>query len=241
MASMTFAGTLLEKITRTADTASFRFSRPAEYQFQAGQSYSIIIPSPDGPLEHRFSHADSPGEPHTELTTRLTGSPFKNALDALPLGAEATFHGPAGRFVFRYGDPKIAFLTGGIGITPVRSMLRHLVDTAGAGRVPGQELVLFYGCMTEDGIVYRDELDDFARSVAGLQVMYVITQPTSGWTGHTGFITPEIVTAELGNPREWTFYVVGPPPMIAAMGKLTGDLSVSDERIVKENFAGYTS
>ena len=98
MTSMTFTGTLLEKIKRTADSASFRFSRPPEYRFEAGQSYSITIPSPDGPLEHRFSHADSPTEPFTELTTRLTGSPFKNALDSLPIGRRGHFRGPAGRF-----------------------------------------------------------------------------------------------------------------------------------------------
>ena len=91
MTSMTFTGTLTERISRTPDATSYRFTRPPEYSFRAGQSYSITIPSPEGPLEHRFSHADSPTEPFTELTTRLTGSPFKNALDSLPLGAEATF------------------------------------------------------------------------------------------------------------------------------------------------------
>ena len=84
---MTFTGTLLEKIERTPDAKSFRFSRPPEYRFEAGQSYGVTIPSPDGPLTHVFSHADSPTEAFTELTTRLTGSPFKNALDALPVGA----------------------------------------------------------------------------------------------------------------------------------------------------------
>ncbi len=241
MTSMTFTGTLIDKVTRTPDAVSYHFTRPPDYRFTAGQSYSITIPSPEGPLQHRFSHADSPSEPFTELTTRLTGSPFKNALDSLPLGSEATFRGPAGRFVFRYEAPRIVFLTGGIGITPVRSMLRYLVDTKGAGRTPGQELLLFYGCLTELGIVYRDELDEFARVLPGLRVVYVITEPIKVWTGPTGFITAELIAEEVPEPAECTYYVAGPPPMITAMDKVTAQLRIPATQMVKENFAGYAS
>jgi ferredoxin-NADP reductase len=241
MAPMTFTGTLLEKLRRTDDSASFRFSRPPEYHFEAGQSYSITIPSPDGPLEHRFSHADSPTEPHTELTTRMTGSPFKKALDALAPGADATFRGPSGRFLFRYSHPRLAFLVGGVGITPVRSMLRYLADTGGAGRVPEQQLVLFYGCSTEAGIVYREELDEFARTIPGFRLVYVISAPIKSWTGLQGHITFEIVRSELGDDSSWIYYIVGPPPMVAAMEEITGLMQVPQADIVKESFAGYAS
>jgi ferredoxin-NADP reductase len=241
MAPMTFTGTLLEKIPRSADTTTFRFSRPADYTFQAGQAFHITIPSPEGSLEHVFSHADSPTEDHVELTTRLTGSAFKNALDSLPLGTEVTIEGPFGSFVFQPHAPKIAFLTGGVGITPVRSMLRYLADTGGAGRIAGQELVLFYGCMTEDGIIYQEELDALARSVAGLRLVHVITNPGKDWKGYSGFITAGIVRAELGDPRPWTYYIVGPPPMITAMDKVVGELGIPQTQTVTESFAGYTS
>ncbi len=186
MAATSFKSTLLEKIPRSSDTTSYRFSRPADYTFKAGQWYTITIPSPDGPLDHHFSHADSPTESHVELTTRLTGSVFKNTLDALPIGAEVDIQGAYGAFLFGYDKPKIAFLTGGIGVTPVRSMLRYLADTGGAGRVAGQELAVFYGSMTEDGIVYKDEFDEFERKISGLRVVHVITNPTPEWKGYGG-------------------------------------------------------
>jgi len=241
MAPMTFTGTLLEKIPRSADTTSFRFSRPSRYTFKAGQFYSITIPSPAGPLEHSFSHADSPTEDHVELTTRLTGSPFKDALDALPIGAKVRLKGPHGRFLFQEQAPRIAFLTGGVGITPVRSMLRYLADTGGAGRVKGQELVMFYGCMTPDGIIYQEELDELARTVPGLRVVYVITNPGDDWQGYSGFITADIVRAELAEPPAWTYYIVGPPPMITAMQKVVGELAIPEDQVVVESFAGYAS
>lgn len=241
MAAMTFKSTLLEKIPRSADTTSYRFSRPADYSFQAGQWYTITIPSPEGPLDHHFSHADSPTEPFVELTTRLTGSAFKNALDGLPIGAEVEIEGPYGRFLFGYERPRIAFLTGGIGVTPVRSMLRYLADTGGEKRVAGQELVVFYGSMTEDGIVYKEDFDWFEKVIPGLRVIHVITHPTESWHGYGGFITAGVIRAELAEPTEWTYYVVGPPPMVAAMDKVMEQLGVPHGQVVTESFAGYES
>jgi len=241
MAAMAFSSTLLEKIPRSSDTTSYRFSRPPEYEFLAGQWFTIALPTPDGPLDHHFSHADSPSEPAIELTTRLTGTDFKNRLDALPLGATANIEGPFGRFTFAYDAPKIAFLTGGIGITPVRSMLRYLADTAGRGRMDGQELAVFYGSMTEDGIVYKEDLDEFERVIPGLRVIHVITKPTEDWKGHAGFIGTETLGAELADPAEWTYYIVGPPPMVTAMEKVMERLDIPTGQRIVESFAGYAS
>jgi ferredoxin-NADP reductase len=241
MAAISFTSHLLEKIPRSSDTTSYRFSRPTGYTFMAGQWYTITIPSPEGPLDHHFSHADSPTESHIELTTRLTGSTFKKALDALPIGAEVEIQGPYGAFLFGYDKPKITFLTGGIGVTPVRSMLRYLADTNGTGRIPEQELTVFYGSMTEDGIVYKHEFDDFERAIPGLRVIHVITNPTADWKGYGGFITAGIIQAVLAEPKHWTYYVVGPPPMITAMDKVLEQLEIPQAQIVVESFAGYTS
>jgi glycine betaine catabolism B len=241
MAASTFTGTLLEKIPRGADTTSYRFSRPPEYEFEAGQFFTISVSSPAGPLTHTFSHCDSPTERSLELTTRLTGSDFKKALDALPLGAQAEFQGPFGRFLFKYDAGKIAFLTGGVGITPIRSMLRYLADSGGPGRIEGQELVLFYGSMTEDGIIYKDDLNEFARAIPGLRVVHVITRPSESWTGYSGFIDTGVLKAELGDPSAWEYYIVGPPPMVDAMLKLMEQLEIPTEQRLIEGFAGYAS
>ncbi len=241
MAAMAFTSTLLEKIQRSEDTTSYRFSRPPEYSFKAGQWFTIALAAPDGPLDHHFSHADSPSEPAIELTTRLTGSDFKNLLDSLPIGAEVEIEGPFGRFLFGYELPKVAFLTGGIGVTPVRSMLRDLVDTQGAGRVAGQVIVVFYGSMTDDGIVYKEDFDVFEAQIPGLRVVHVITKPSDSWTGHSGYISADLVRVELPDPQAWTYYMVGPPPMVAAMDKMMTELEVPGNQVVVESFAGYQS
>lgn len=230
---------LIEKIPRGAETSSYRFSRPPGYRFAAGQFLMLTVPSPDGPLTHAFSHADSPTEPFIEVTTRLTGSAYKNALDALVPGAEVEIKGPYGKFLFRPDIPKIAFLTGGIGITPVRSILRYVADSGGQERVAGQEIVLFYASSTVEGIVYRDELENLASTIPGFRLTHVISQPPDDWQGHRGRITAEVLQAELGEPRAWTYYLVGPPGMLAGMEKLLEELGVPAPQQIKEQFAGY--
>jgi glycine betaine catabolism B len=241
MPAMTFTSNLEEKIVRSADTTSYLFTRPPEYTFRAGQWYTITLSTPGGPIDHHFSHADSPTESFLELTTRLTGSEFKNTLDALPLGAEVEIQGPYGAFLFGYDTPKIAFLTGGIGITPVRSMFKYLFDTGGEGRRADQRLVVFYGSMTEDGIVYKNEFDEFERAIANMRVVHVITNPTPSWNGYSGFITADTVRAELPNPSDWTYYIVGPPPMITAMRKVMEQLEIPKSQTIIESFEGYVS
>ncbi|MCX8033267.1 MAG: FAD-dependent oxidoreductase [Thermoleophilia bacterium] len=238
MTAQTYVTSLLDKVTRAADTKSFRFARPTGYTFTAGQFLQLIL-STEPNLVHAFSHADSPTEAHIEVTTRLTGSEYKNALDALPLGAEVQIKGPYGKFVFAYDRPRVAFLTGGIGITPVRSMLKYLVDTGGAERVPGQQIVLFYGSRTVDGIVYREELEQFASQLAGFRLVHVISQPEAGWEGHVGHITAHLIRSEIDFASTWTYYVVGPPGMVAAMDKVLDELGVPSEQRVTEQFAGY--
>lgn len=232
---------LLEKILRAPGTKSFRFCRPQNYRFQAGQFLQLIIPAKEGVLTHAFSHADSPTEEFIEVTTRMTGSAYKNALDELPLGATVEIKGPYGKFLFRPAVPKICFLTGGIGITPVRSILRYLADTHGGERIAGQEIVLLYASATVEGIVYREELEEIARILPGMRLAHVISQPSEGWQGHRGRITAEIVRTELEKPRDWTYYLVGPAPMVEAMEKLLAELGVPPEQQVKEQFAGYGS
>ncbi len=105
----------------------------------------------------------------------------------------------------------------------MRSMLRYLADTEGAGRIEGQELVVFYGSMTEDGIVYKDEFDEFDADHR---------RPAGGARDHQSHRELEGLRrvhhrrASSGPswpiPSAWTYYIVGPPPMIARHAEAHG-------------------
>jgi len=235
MAKMKFETRLLEKMPRVADIASFRFQRPPAYEFAAGQ-WSVITIAPRGGERqtHHFTHSSSPTEPFLELTTRLRGTPFKNALDALPLGAEVTMEGPQGYFTLRPQDEHSVFLTGGIGITPVRSMLRSLADEG-----KDRRLTLFYANRDQDNIAFREELEELDGSLSGLEIVHVLGEAGPEWQGPKGRIDAALLHDRLETLSGLRFYLSGPPPMVEAMRDLLRLESVPLEAVVLERFDGY--
>lgn len=234
MKNMTFSTRLVDKIPRVDGVKTFRFDRVRQYEFEAGQWFVLTIPEGDSYLTKHFTHSSSPTEGHLDFTTRLTGSQYKTTLDGLPLGTEVEIEGPFGSFRLREGTERIAFLTGGIGITPVRSILRSLADE---GR--DLEVALLYGNKDQDSIAFRLELEGFERQLPRLKVAHVLTDPQPGWEGHRGYIREEILQAELGDARDWAFYLSGPPAMVTALKQVLSDRGVERRRITMENFEGY--
>jgi len=228
-----FETELTDKVPRTADCVSFRFARPPGFDYVAGQFLFITLPS-DASLRKPFSFSSSPTEDLLEFTTHLSGSDFKKALDGLPLGAIVTIEAPYGQFTLREGVGKIAFLSGGIGITPIRSIAKYVVDTG-----QGVDMVLLYSNRDVTAVAFRDDLDAMSAAGRTLRVVHCIGDAPNDWTGYRGRITKEIVQAEVADYVERFFYICGPPAMVAAMRGLLGELDVDAERIVVESFAGY--
>jgi glycine betaine catabolism B len=250
-----YGSRLVEKMPRVADIASFRFERPEAYRFQAGQWFVITFPGqdPEKPWEHHFSHSDSPTEPWLEFTTRLRGSDFKNALDALPPGAQVQIEGPYGAFTMPPDVERAAFLAGGIGITCARSILRWVCDTCtpAATKVEGtvgpadrseialRDIILFFANRSEDAIPFADELTGFTESIPGFRMVHVLSRPGEAWRGYRGHLDRSILEVELADFREWHFFVSGPPSFDLAMQDVLVKWGVDAGRIKMERFEGY--
>jgi ferredoxin-NADP reductase len=251
---------LLEKIPRTGDIVSFSFERPLDHEYQAGQWFVMTFPGLAGaPREgaqyvHHFSYSSSPTEPRIEFTTRLRGSEFKNALDRLSVGAEVEWEGPFGGFTLAPRARRVAFLTGGIGITCVRSILRWLADTtapAGAAATAGvtgrerplapvlEDVTLLFANRCEDTIPFRDELRELENSLPALRVVNVISQSGEGWAGYSGHIDPGVLTKELPEPQTWAYYLSGPPSLVQTMQQLLVGWGIGTEAMKSERFEGY--
>ena len=235
----TFPSKFLEKIPQVGDIVSFRLERPEGYQYQAGQWFVITFAHPPGePSAHHFSHSNSPTEPVLEFTTRLRGSEFKDALDALPVGAEVELEGPYGSFTLPKEVERVAFLTGGIGITCVRSILRRLADHSAAIPVP-REIVLLFADGSEHGIPFREELERLEETILSLRVVHVLSRAGEDWGGYRGHIDERILTAEVPEPRSWLYYLSGPPSMGQAMRELLLGWGIETGSIKVERFDGY--
>ena len=232
---MNFETQFQEIIPRTHDITSFRFPRPVELDYKAGQFFFITLKQGDKELSKHFSFSSSPTEKdHIEFTKKFTDHEYSLALKAVKIGDWARIDAPYGQFIFEGEYSKIALLGGGIGITPFVSMCKNAAD-----KNLGSKITLFYGCRTENDIAFKEELEELAQKNKNFKIIYVINQPTEKWKGAAGNINPEMIKQLLPDYQENIFFTCGPPPMVEAMENLVVSLGLSKEKLKRELFTGY--
>lgn len=223
-------------IQRTPSVKSFRLLlRTNNITFRPGQYFYINIIINGIKAEHHFSFSSSPTEKgYIEFTKRITEHEFSQALAVMKPGGWAHLQGPEGEFVLPDNVKKLAFLSGGIGITPLRSMLKFISDTES-----NWDIVLLYGNKNVEEIVFRHELDEISEKVKGIRVFHVIADPPEGWKGKTGIITKQLVQELIPDCSERLFYTSGPPSMVASLEKQLTALNIPESQLKHDNFTGY--
>lgn len=239
MAQPSFKSRLVGRTPRVADIVSFEFEKPEGYEYQAGQWFVVTFPGPSEPHSHHFSHSNSPLDPVLEFTTRMRGTTFKNALGALPLGAEVELEGPFGSFTMSEDLKPVAFIAGGIGITCVRSLLRRLAAEEDRAGRESRTVALLFANHSEDSIPFREELELLGAAIHGMKTIHVLSRPSDAWAGYRGHIDREVFERELIDPAKWTYFVSGPPAFGQSMREELVAWKVIPASIKMENFEGY--
>lgn len=224
-----------EVIRRNYNVKSFRLEVPGPLNFKAGQFLSVKLRD-DPQLKKYLSISSSPTEKcYLEFTKKLTESDFSKILDSLKAGDQVVIEYPFGKFVLDESFPKIAFLSGGIGITPIRSICKYVVD-----KNLGSDMVLVYANQSVKDVVFKEDFDALVKSYPALRVAHVLCETQAGFKCTVGRINREVIKNEILDYQERKFYLCGPPQMVEAMRKLLAEeLGVSAEMIVTENFQGY--
>ena len=230
-----FETEVLEIIQRTYNVKSFRFRIEEDVDFKAGQFFTVTIKIGQEERMKHFSFSNSPTEKgYVEFTKKLTNSEFSKALDRLKIGDWARLKLPFGSFVLKNGHKKIAFLSGGIGITPIRSITKYVVDNK-----LDIDIVLLYGNRSIKDIAFKEDFDTMQKEYSRLRVVHILSQAEAGWPGRTGHINGQIIREEMPDYSQRRFYICGPPGMVEAMRRLLQELALAKESIVTENFTGY--
>lgn len=238
---------------------SFKFARGDDQQqelflnYKAGQ-YAVVDlgtrEDPEGPVRS-FTIASSPTEEYILISTRIRDTPFKNKLANLEVGSLVKITAPLGKFILPEDDNSrpVVFLSGGIGVTPFRSMVKYATDK----QLP-IKIMMFDSNRNEENILYKEVFNDCVSANKNLEIVHTITgegdEVSSSssstvnydWKRERGFINKVMLTKytsteELDNS---IFYICGPPGMLKAMQKLLqDDLLIPKDRIKIEEFTGY--
>lgn len=236
---VTFETEVLDVILRAPGVRSFRFKVKEDLDFKAGQFFLVTIKIDGKEATKHFSFSNSPTEKdYIEFTKRITESEYSRALEKLKPGDWARLKMPLGSFTFEGEYKEIAFLSGGIGITPIRSICKFVIDKG----LP-TDIVLLYGNNTEEDIIFRQDFDQMAQNNKNMRVVYTLASSDidqQSWGGRAGYIDDKMIKQEVPDYQQRVFYICGPPKMVETLTEiLKNKLSVTGDRIKLENFAGY--
>jgi ferredoxin-NADP reductase len=172
------------------------------------------------------------------IATRMRDTAFKRSLKAIPLGTELTLEAPWGELTLhkKHSTPAV-FLTGGIGITPVRSIVLEATRTKLA-----QKLILFYSNRRAEDAVFLNALTQAQKENSHFNFITTMTEPEKSshpWKGQTGPIDKAMLETLILDLSIPIYYIDGPPEMVSAMHKLLKDAGVKSPHIRTEDFDGY--
>ena len=238
---------LSKEALQGTDIMTFKFTKgeihntPGQYAFFKLDSVSGDA---KGPIRH-FSIASSPTEQdYILISTRIRNTPYKQKLASLEKGAKILAWGPRGEFVLHDDHSKPAvFLSGGIGVTPFRSMIKYATDK----QLP-TKIIMFDSNRNQQNILYKDEFDSCAKQNKNLKLIYTVTEEeeqtyhTANWSEEHGRIDKSMLERHLSQNEidNAVFYICGPPGMLKAMQELLQqELQISKDRLKVEAFTGY--
>ena len=198
----------------------------SSFEFEVGQ---FGLYSAFGYGESTFCIASSSTQKgFIQCTFRATGR-VTNALAELSIGDTMGFRGPYGNAfpVEEWKGKNLVFIAGGIGLPPVRSVIRYCLDR----REDFNDITIVYGSKTVADLVYKNELAhwDDRPDIRLLQTVDPGGE-TPDWKGEVGFV-PTVLEEGAPSPDNSIAIICGPPIMIKFSLQALEKLGFSDEDV----------
>ena len=228
---------VVKVVRRESPTVSTLVLAPSGHRgmrrFRPGQFAWIRLGSrPLGFEEHPFTIASAPRRSGAiEFTIKQLGD-FSSGIAEVAVGDKVWVDGPHGGFSPDHHRSRgLVLIAGGVGITPMISVLRSL-----AQRGDQREHLLFVSARALEELLFREEITELADRLR-LRVVELLDQPHEGWTGVTGFLDAQVLAANLPRQRErLDFFICGPPPMVNGVIASLQSIGVAPHHIHTEKF-----
>lgn len=224
------------------DTYDFIFTPEKPILYKPGQymEWTFSHPKSDNRGNRRyFTLSSSPTEPTLRIGLKFYPdmSSFKESLLLMGSSSKIVASQTAGDFTLSSDNKKkLVFISGGIGVTPFRSMIKYLVD-----KKEKRDIIHFYSNRTLGDVVYTDVFDA-AHEELGIQTIYTLTDILTlppGWRSEKGFIDAEMIKRHAPDFVDRTFYLSGPHAMVTTFESLLLNMGVKSSSIKKDFFPGF--
>ncbi len=205
-----------------------------DLNYLPGQFAFITPVSPKVPQEeHPFTISSTPSRPGSlQFIIRSRGD-WTSTIKELDPGDQVFVDGPYGRFshLILPENAAIIMIAGGIGITPMLSMLRYMADVK-----DHRPVLLIWSNRGPETTVFAEEIETLQRNLPQLEMMKIMTRaPQEG--RYPGRLTRQRLARLLqGWPRQTDIFLCAPPEMVLELSRALHQLGFSPARVYKEIF-----
>jgi ferredoxin-NADP reductase len=224
---------ILSVIPESPAIKTFRLARPDGFDFSPGQFLTVRLRADGKDVVRCYSISSPPAaRGYLEISVRKQGQ-VSNALHALARpGSALSVRAPAGAFTYPGGDDRpLVLFGGGIGITPLMSMLRHALLME-----PTRPVTLLYSARDLGEFAFRDELLTLARRHDQLQVCFAVTRGEAPPDVYRGRIDRRLIESTVPGIGEAVSMICGPQPMIDGLAAMLGEMGVPPGQVRSERF-----
>lgn len=214
--------TFSHSVPQAGNAMTYHFEKPADFSYEPGQYLVWKLDAggeQDDENKRYFTLSSSPSEDTLALTTRVSDSLFKKALQALESGDTIEVVGPKGKFIWE-GDDTVVLVAGGIGVTPYRSMI---VERARNGQSLKATLLYFN---RNDEIVFRDEFEQIVSEHPELSIQYVVGEDISAAS----------ILERVPQAKDCMTYLSGAEAMVEQVGEALKQQAID---VRQDWFSGY--
>jgi ferredoxin-NADP reductase/DMSO/TMAO reductase YedYZ heme-binding membrane subunit len=225
----------------TPDVRTFRMvpldAGELPFRHQPGQYLNLTLNIDGKRVNRSYTIASSPTRAHyCEITVKRgpEGPGSWHMHDNVRTGNTLRVAAPAGRFVFTGAESsRVVLIAGGVGITPLMSIVRYLTDRCWPG-----DIYFVISARRQTDLIFREEIMYLERRFPNLRVCATLSREEEGtsWKEARGTITKDLLTSFVPRLTDAPVYLCGPDGMMTAMRTLLLDLGVADASIRTEAF-----
>jgi len=224
----------------TPDVKTFRLMNPLggvlPFSFLPGQYLTLSLSIDAKVVRRSYTIASSPTQhDHVDLTVKHEPDGIVSGFlhQKTRLGDLLDCSGPSGSFIFSGRECTcILLIGGGVGITPLMSVIRYLTDRCWPG-----DIYLIYSIHSPLDFIFQEELAYLQRRHANFHVVVTASHPEgTDWSGPGGRISSELLTQSVPDLPSRYVHVCGPVPFMEAAKRLLAKLGVPANRVKTEAF-----
>ncbi len=224
----------------TPDVKTFRFVNPEggalPFEHIAGQYINLKLAIDGKRVNRSYTIASSPTRnAYVEISVKKAPNGYgsKHLHETWHEGQLISVSAPAGKFFFAgHEAQKVVLIAGGIGITPMMSVVRSLTDRAWTG-----EMYLAFSVRKKEDVVFAHELEELQARHPNLHLLITLTNdPEVEWSGARGQLTAEMLAAFIPDFTRGPVMMCGPDPMMNGVRKTLVGMGIPDAEITQEEF-----